>query len=87
MSGSSQSKKRGMGIPPPLCALINGIIGITQLQHLPTPEFVKNINELALNIYRHGYDARFQGAQVVQDAVNELIVRYCTRFGDTSATL
>lgn len=75
MSGSSQSKGRGMGIPSPLWAWTNDVIAIIQSLHLPIPEFVKNTNELALNIYKRGYDARFQAAHAVPVVVNELIVR------------
>lgn len=63
MSGSSNSKGRGMGIPSPIWSWTNDIIVIKRKLNIPVSEFDKSINELALEIYKQGYDARFQAAQ------------------------
>ena len=76
MSGSSSSKGRGMGIPSPFWSWTNDIIAIKKKLNLPVGEFDKSINELALNIYKQGYDARFQTVQAIPVFVNELLVRF-----------
>lgn len=75
MSGSSGSKGRGMGIPSPFWAWTNDIIAIKRTLKIPVSEFDKNINELALNIYKQGFDIRFQAAQAIPVFVNEIVVR------------
>lgn len=75
MSGSSQSKGRGMGIPSPLWAWTNDVIAIGQSLGIPTSSFAESANQLALEIFKRGYDARFQAAQAIPVIVNEMIVR------------
>lgn len=75
VTGSSSSKTRGMGIPSPFWAWTNDIIAIKAKLKLPITELNKNINELALNIYKNKYDARFQAAQAIPVFINEIIVR------------
>lgn len=75
MSGSSGSKGRGMGIPSPLWAWTNDIIAIKRKLNIPVSEFVQSVNELALNLYKEGYDARFQTTQAIPVLINELLVR------------
>lgn len=75
ISGSSSSKGRGMGIPSPFWAWTNDIIAIKQQVNIPVTQFDKNINELALSIYKKGYDVRFQTAQAIPVFINEIIVR------------
>lgn len=75
MSGSSSSKSRGMGIPSSLWSWINDIIAIKRKLNIPVLEFDKSINELALQIYEEGYDARFQSAQAIPVFINEMLVR------------
>lgn len=75
MSGSSSSKGRGMGIPSPLWCWANDVIVIKRKMNIPVSEFDKGINDLALQIYKEGYDARFQAAQVIPVLINELLVR------------
>lgn len=75
MSGSSSSKGRGMGIPSPFWAWTNDIIAIKRKGHIPVSEFDKSINELALEIFKKGYDVRFQMAQVIPVFINEILVR------------
>ena len=75
MSGSSGSKGRGMGIPSPFWAWTNDIIVIKRKLNIPVSEFDKSINELALNIYKEGYDVRFQTAQAIPVFINEILVR------------
>lgn len=81
VSGASGSKDRGMGIPSPLWTWINDIIAIKSKQNIPSNDFDKNINELALNLYEKGFDFRFQTAQTIPVSINELVVRlfYATR--------
>lgn len=74
-SGSSGSKGRGMGIPSPIWSWTNDVIAIKRKLNIPVSEFNKNANELALQIYKEGYDARFLTAQAIPVFVNELIVR------------
>ena len=75
MSGSSTSKGRGMGIPSPIWSWTNDIIVIKRKLGIPASEFDKAINELAVEIFKKGYDARFQTAQAIPVFVNEIIVR------------
>ena len=75
MSGSSGSKGRGMGIPSPFWAWTNDIIAIKRKLNIPVSKFDNSINELALNIYKEGYDVRFQVAQAIPVFLNEIIVR------------
>ena len=75
MSGSSSSKGRGMGIPSPLWSWTNNIIAIKRKLNIPVSEFDKSINELALEIYKQGYDARFQTTLAIPVFINELLVR------------
>ena len=75
ISGSSGSKGRGMGIPSPLWTWTNDIIAIKRQLNLPVFKFEKNLNELALNIFKKGFDFRFQTAQAIPVFINEIIVR------------
>ena len=75
MSGSSSSKGRGMGIPSPLWSWTNDIIAIKRKLNISVSEFDKSVNELALQIFQEGYDARFQTVQVIPVFVNEMLVR------------
>lgn len=75
MSGSSSSKGRGTGIPSPFWSWTNSIIAIKKELNIPVTEFDKSFNEVALKIYKKGYDARFQSAQAIPVFVNEILVR------------
>lgn len=75
ISGSSGSKGRGMGIPSPFWSWTNDIIAIKSSLTMPVSQFDKTINELALSIYKEGYDTRFQAIQVIPVFINEIIVR------------
>lgn len=75
MSGSSSSKGRGMGIPSPLWTWTNDIISLKKRLNIPVSHFDKAANELALNIYKEGYDARYQSAQAIPVFINEMLVR------------
>lgn len=75
ISGSSGSKGRGMGIPSPLWTWTNDIITLKSSLNIPVSQFDKSINELAINIYKEGYDARFQSAQAIPVFINEMLVR------------
>ena len=81
VSGSSGSKSRGMGIPSPFWAWTNDIIAIKRKLNVPISQFDDTINELALSIYKEGYDIRFQATQAIPVFINETIVRllYTTR--------
>lgn len=75
MSGSSASLSRGMGLPAPFWTWTNDIIAIKRNFNIETSEFDKSINELALKIYKEGYDLRFEVASALPVFVNELLVR------------
>lgn len=75
MSGSSSSKGRGMGIPSPLWSWTNDIIAIKRKLNISASEFDKSINELVLQMFKEGYDTRFQTAQAIPVFVNEMLVR------------
>ena len=75
MSGSSGSRGRGMGIPSPFWSWTNDIIAIKRKLGIPVSEFDKSLNELVLNIYKEGYDVRFQAAQAIPVFINEIVVR------------
>ncbi|MBQ5884141.1 MAG: hypothetical protein IIW72_06395 [Clostridia bacterium] len=74
-SGSHTSKGRGMGVASPLWTWTNDIIAIKSKLNIPVSQFDNDVNELALNIFEKGYDARFQTAQAIPVFINELIVR------------
>ncbi|WP_303797534.1 hypothetical protein [Ruminococcus flavefaciens] len=76
VSGSSGSKSRGSGIPSPMWSWVNDIIALKRKLNIPTSEFDKNINDLAVKIFKEGFDVRFQTAQAVPVLVNDLIVRF-----------
>ena len=75
VSGSSGSKGRGMGIPSPIWSWTNDVIAIKRKLNIPVTEFDKSVNSLAVEIYKKGYDARFQAAQAIPVLINELLVR------------
>ena len=78
ISGSAESASkgnRGMGIPSPLWTWTNDIIAIKTKLGLNVTETDKSMNELALEIFKKGYDARFQTAQAIPVFLNELLVR------------
>lgn len=75
VSGASGSITRGTGIPSPLWTWTNSIIAIKAKLHIPTNQFDKDINDLALNLFNEGYDIRFQTAQAIPVLINELVVR------------
>lgn len=75
VSGSSGSKGRGMGIPSPFWTWTNDIIAIKRQLNLPVSKFDLNLNELALTIYKQGFDFRFQTAQAIPVFINEILVR------------
>lgn len=75
VSGSSDSKGRGMGIPSPLWTWTNDIIVLKHSLGFHDSHFGEKVNELALSIYEKGYDARFQSAQAIPVFINEMLVR------------
>ena len=75
-SSSADSDARGMGIPSPLWTWINDLISIKRMAGFETSEMDKAMQELAINIFKNGYDARFQLAQAIPVLINELIVRF-----------
>ena len=76
ISGSSGSSSRGMGIPSPFWTWTNDIIAIKSSLKISVTDFDKNVNELALEIYKKGYDTRFQTSQAIPVFINELIIRF-----------
>lgn len=75
VSGSSGSKGRGMGIPSPIWAWSNDVIAIKAKLNIPVIEFDKSVNELALKLFKKGYDVRFQTTQAIPVFINEMVVR------------
>ena len=75
ISGSSTSKGRGMGIPSPIWAWTNDVTVIKSKLKIPVSQFDKAFNEMALRLFEHGYDARFQAAQAIPVFLNETVVR------------
>ncbi len=80
-SGSSSGKGRGTGIPSPLLCWTNDIIVLKSKLGLSHTDFINQINELAVTIYKNGFDIRFQAAQSIPVLINEMLVRfiYCIR--------
>lgn len=79
VSGSSTSAakgNRGTGLPSPLWTWTNDIIAIKRSLNLPVSETDKSMNQLALDIFKQGYDTRFQTAQAIPVFINELLVRF-----------
>lgn len=75
VSGASGSKGRGAGIPSPLWTWMNDIMAIKASLKIPASEFDKSVNDLALELFKKGFDARFQTAQAIPVFLNGLIVR------------
>ena len=75
ISGSSGSKGRGMGIPAPFISWANDIIALKRALRIPPSEFDKTIGELAVKIFKEGFDIRFQSIQTIPVLINELLVR------------
>ena len=75
VSGSSGSKGRGMGIPSPIWAWSNDVIAIKRKLNIPVSEFDKSVNELAIKLFKEGYDARFQTTQIIPVFINEMVTR------------
>lgn len=79
VSGSQSSAKvgsRGMGIPSPFWTWTNDIIAIKAKLGLSATDLDKTMNELALSIFKKGYDTRFQTTQAIPVLINELLVRF-----------
>lgn len=79
MSGSESSAKkgnRGMGLPAPLWTWIDKLIVIKTKCNLPISDLDKGIEDLALQIFKEGFDLRFQAAQTIPVCLNEFIVRF-----------
>lgn len=74
-AGSPSSAGRGMGIPSPLWTWTNDVIAIKTKLGITPNDFDRSINEVALELYKKGYDSRFQTAQAVPVLINELLVR------------
>lgn len=75
VSGSSGSKGRGMGIPSPIWAWSNDVIAVKRKLNIPVSEFDKSVNELAIKLFKEGYDARFQTTQIIPVFINEMVTR------------
>lgn len=75
VGGCKKSNGRGMGIPSPLWTWVNDIIAIKAELGIPVSQFNDDVNELALKMYKKGFDFRFQTAQCIPVFINELIVR------------
>lgn len=75
VAGASGSKGRGSGIPSPLWTWINDIIAVKSKLGIPVSEFDTSFYNLALEIFKQGYDIRFQTAQAIPVLINELVVR------------
>ena len=72
---SASAGSRGMGIPSPLWTWTNDIIAIKAKLGLTATDADRAMNDLALNIFEQGYDARFQTTQTIPVFLNELLVR------------
>lgn len=77
VGGSSGCKGRGMGLPAPFMNWVNDIIALKAKLNIPSSEFEKNLNKIAMDIYKEGFDARFATAQVIPVLINELLTRLC----------
>jgi hypothetical protein len=75
VSGSYSCKNRGTGIPSPLWDWINSVIVIKAKLHIPASQFDKDLNKMAMELFKNGFDARFQTTQTIPVLINELIVR------------
>lgn len=87
VSGASGSKGRGTGIPSPFLAWSNDVIALKRALKLPVSEIDKKINELALMLFKKGFDTRFQATQMIPVIMNELIVRFIYMFRRTMFVL
>lgn len=74
-SGSSSSKGRGMGIPSPMWTWMNDITAVKAKLGISRTEFEKDFNDFAAELFKNGYDSRFQAAQSILVFINEMLVR------------
>lgn len=75
VAGSSGSKGRGKGLPSPFWTWINDIVVIKNKLGFSASDFDKKIYDFAIEIFKEGYDVRFQSAQAIPVFVNEVITR------------
>lgn len=75
VSGASGSVGRGSGIPSPLWTWINDIIAVKSSLNIKPSKFDESFYKLALHLFKHGYDFRFQTAQAIPVFLNGLTVR------------
>lgn len=81
VAGSSSSKKRGMGLPSPFWCWINDLCVIKRKFGIPEDKFEKDFYNVALEIYKKGFDLRYTAAQSGPVILNEVVTRtmYSTR--------
>ena len=75
ISGSSSGVGRGSGIPSPLWTWINDVLAIKAKLKIPRFIFEEDFYNIALELFKKGYDFRFQTAQAIPVLFNELTVR------------
>lgn len=75
VSGSSTSKGRGMGIPSPIWSWTNDVIAIKAKLGIKVSDTDISLNNLAQEIFKKGYDSRFQTTQTIPVFLNEILVR------------
>lgn len=75
ISGASGSKGRGTGIPSPLWTWMNDVIAIKEKLGIDSSGWDQTFNDLALEIFKNGYDTRFQSIQAIPVFINEIVVR------------
>ena len=73
--GSANKSCRGMGIPSPLWTWINDIMVLKRKLGIPVSEFDKSMNQMAIDVFKGGFDMRFQTTQGIPVLLNELLVR------------
>lgn len=62
-------------MPSPFWAWTNDIVAIRRQLGIDVTDFEKNLSELALNVYKQGFDLRFQAVQATPVLLNEVVVR------------
>ena len=77
VAGSSGCRGRGMGLPAPFMNWINDMIALKAALGISSSDFEKNLNAVAMNIYKKGFDVRFTAAQTIPVLMNEALTRLC----------
>ncbi len=76
VSGSSDSKGRGMGVPSPLLCFSNNVITLKTKLGAQASKFDTAVNNLSVKLFTKGYDVRFNTTKRIPVLINEILTRF-----------